>query len=62
LAKRVRDVLKRRHGQRCDYTANLRLKRNTAGWRRPQATESAPAGVPSGWLTSLVLDKSGIIG
>jgi len=61
-AKRVRDVLKRRHGQRCDYTANLRLKCNAAGRRRLQATESAPTGVPSGWLTSLLLDKSGIIG
>jgi hypothetical protein len=29
LAKRVRDVLKRRHGQRCDYTPNLGLKCNT---------------------------------
>ena len=61
-AKRVRDVLKRRHGQRCDYTPNLGLKCNTAGWRRLQATESAPAEVPSEWLTYLVLDKSGIIG
>ncbi len=51
LTKRVRDVLKRRHGHRRDYTPNLRLKRNTAGWRILQATESAPAGVPSGWLT-----------
>ena len=42
--------------------ANLRLKCNTAGRRRLQATESAPAEVPSGWLTSLVLDKCGIIG
>jgi len=29
LAKRVRDVLKRRHGQRRDYTPNLRLDCNT---------------------------------
>jgi len=29
LAKRVRDVLERRHGQRRDYTANLTLNCNT---------------------------------
>jgi hypothetical protein len=34
----VRHVLKRRHGQRCDYTPNLKLNWNTAGWRRLQAT------------------------
>jgi len=51
LAKRVRNVSKRRHVQRRDYTPNLRLKCSTAGWRRLQATGSAQAEVPSGWLT-----------
>jgi hypothetical protein len=33
LAKRARNVLKRRHGHRCDYTPNFRLKCKTVGWR-----------------------------
>ena len=54
--------MKRRHGHTRDYTSDFRLKCNTAGGRRVRATESAPAGVPSGWLTSLVLDKWSLIG
>jgi hypothetical protein len=57
----VRDVLKRRHRQRCDYTPNLRLKCSTAGRRRLQATDSAPSEVSSEWLTQFVLDKWYII-
>ncbi len=48
LAKRVRDVWKRRHGQRCDYTPSLRLNRSTARWRRVQAPESASTGCNRG--------------
>lgn len=57
LHETVRDVLERRHGHRRDYTPNLGLKCNRAGWRRLQATESAPGCMPSEWLTALVLDK-----